>query len=157
MDLGFAWQERIRLRRNGAGAARIPSTSEVDAYRSVLSSSLSRRLQVHRPLPRFGNPRDHDEGQRGSRVPDAPQRRNIVVRFPASKHDIRIQKVFCDDVLRLLRDLMAIRRKGAGKLACIHLFKANNDYLCHDTALPWNPPLRREARGKSGPDSPRHD
>jgi hypothetical protein len=39
--------------------------------------------------------------------------------------------------LRLLRDLMAIRRKGAGKLACIHLFKANDDYLCHDTALPY--------------------
>ena len=136
-------------RRNGAWAARIPSASAAVLSRSVQRSSPWRRLPAHpsQPLPRFRHPRHHDEGHRGTRFPHPLQQRHIVIRFTTRKHDIRIQNVSYEDILRLLLDLMAFHRKCAANLPGSCLFKADENDLCHDdTYLRWNSPRSREAR-----------
>ena len=62
----------------------------LDRYRAVVRSACFQRVE---PLLRFGNPRDHDKGQRGPGFPYTLQQRHIAGWFAARKHYIRIQKV----------------------------------------------------------------
>lgn len=100
-------------------------------YQSARSSNLSRSLERVQPLPRFRQPRNYDERQRRPFFAHEPQQRDIVVGFSAGKHDIRIPKFIKDDVLRLVLNLMAVKRKCAADLPDGRLLKANENDLCH--------------------------